>query len=240
MTISQAQIDTIAVISTPFRQKFAIPRQPNLANAEGIITPTDTYSAMDMVRGLEGFSHLWLLFLFHENMSRGWKPLVKAPRLGGNIKTGVLATRSTHRPNNIGMSVVKNLGVEKVGNSWQLNVSGVDLLDKTPIIDIKPYLPYADNIPTATDSLTKTASIPQRTVAFSTQAQADCMRAQKMQPDLYTLIIQLLAQDPRPAYRHNLETDDKVYSVQLYTFDVRFVIENGTVVVKAVDKLATP
>lgn len=240
MTTLQAQIDTIGVISTPFRQKFAIPRQPNLANAEGIITPTDTYSALDMVRGLEKFSHLWLLFLFHENMSRGWKPLVKAPRLGGNAKTGVLATRSTHRPNNIGMSVVKNLGIEKVKNRWQLKVSGVDLLDGTPIIDIKPYLPYADIIPTASETLTETAPIPQRAVTFTTQAQADCMRAQKMQPDLYPLIIQLLAQDPRPAYRHNLETDDKIYSVQLYMFDVRFVVENGTVVVKAVDIVETP
>lgn len=240
MTIMKAQIDTIAVISTPFRQKFAIPRQPNLANAEGVITPTDEYSDFEMVRGLEGFSHLWLLFLFHENMSRGWKPLVKAPRLGGNAKTGVLATRSTHRPNNIGMSVVKNTGIEKVGNRWQLTVSGVDLLDSTPIIDIKPYLPYADIIPTASETLTQAAPIPQRSVAFTPQAQADCMHAQKTHPDLYTLIIQLLAQDPRPAYRHNLETDDKVYCVQLYKFDVRFVVENGTVVVKAVDKLETP
>jgi len=240
MTTLQAQIDTIGVISTPFRQKFAIPRQPNLADAKGIITPTDAYNSIDMVRGLEGFSHLWLLFLFHENISRGWKPLVKAPRLGGNAKTGVLATRSTHRPNNIGMSVVKNQGVQKVGNSWQLNVSGVDLLDSTPIIDIKPYLPYADIIQTASDTLTKAAPIPQRAVAFTPQAQADCMRVQTTHPDLYSLIIQLLAQDPRPAYRHNLETDDKVYCVQLYEFDVRFVIENGTVVVKAIDILKAP
>jgi tRNA-Thr(GGU) m(6)t(6)A37 methyltransferase TsaA len=153
MTPSQFPLSAIGHIQTPFKQKFAIPRQPNLAKAKGQVVLAPDFDDPRVFKGLEVFSHVWLLFLFHENLDKGWKPSVKAPRLGGNATLGVFASRSTHRPNGIGMSAVKNLGSDIVDGKLTLHVEGVDLLDGTPIIDIKPYLPYADALPHASDSM---------------------------------------------------------------------------------------
>ena len=144
--------DVIGTIDSPYKEKFAIPRQPGIVTAaQGQLRLTGTANNAELVRGLEQFSHIWLLFVFHGTQAQGWKPLVRPPRLGGNKKLGVLATRSTFRPNPIGMSVVKLDRIEQQNlahNKSQvtLHISGLDLLDGTPIIDIKPYVPYADII----------------------------------------------------------------------------------------------
>ncbi|MEQ8952563.1 MAG: tRNA (N6-threonylcarbamoyladenosine(37)-N6)-methyltransferase TrmO, partial [Gammaproteobacteria bacterium] len=140
-------IKPIGILHSPYRQKFAIPRQPNLVpEAEGIISFESEYADPNLLRALDQFSHLWLLFLFHETASQGWSATVQPPRLGGKTRVGVFASRSPFRPNPLGMSVVRNLGHGMKNGRLQLRVGGIDLLDGTPIVDIKPYIPYADAI----------------------------------------------------------------------------------------------
>ena len=141
----------IAYIRTPYKQKFSIPRQPGLVvEAEGLIEFTPTYSDSRFFDGIEAHSHLWLIFEFHLHSNKTKSPSVRPPRLGGNKKVGVFVTRSSFRPNNLGMSVVKFEGLSHQGEQAVLHVSGVDLVDGTPIYDVKPYIPYADAIPSAT------------------------------------------------------------------------------------------
>ncbi|MBU2979127.1 tRNA (N6-threonylcarbamoyladenosine(37)-N6)-methyltransferase TrmO [Alteromonas sp. C1M14] len=224
-------IEPIGTITTPFKQKFAIPRQPNLANAKGVIQFYDAYANPHAFTGIEQYSHLWVMFHFHATAHRGWKPAVKAPRLGGNAKLGVFASRSTHRPNNIGLSVVKNGGVTVRQGKAVLTVFGVDLLDGTPIVDIKPYVAYADSLPHATDNLDTYGSIPQRPVIFSDTAQEQCAKRQAQLPDLVDLIRAVLSQDPRPAYRHGQINDDKIYKVALYDTDISWQVKSDAIYV---------
>ncbi|NDV92783.1 tRNA (N6-threonylcarbamoyladenosine(37)-N6)-methyltransferase TrmO [Alteromonas sp. 345S023] len=231
MTDQSVTVAPIGHITSPFKQKFAIPRQPNLANASGQVVLSADFTDMSVFKGLEGFSHVWLLFLFHENAQRGWKPTVKAPRLGGNATMGVFASRSTHRPNGIGMSVVENKGVSETVEGIVLNVNGVDLLDGTPIIDIKPYLPYADCISTATDNLANYAPIPAREVKISEHVKAQLHQASLRHQDLPELIVSVLRQDARPAYKHKLNDDPKTYWVTLYNYDIGFCVSDATVIV---------
>lgn len=228
-------IESIATIKTPFKQKFAIPRQAVLTNAKGVIEFEPDYTDANILRGIEEYSHLWLCFLFHENLDAGWKPTVKAPRLGGNQKMGVLATRSTFRPNGMGMSVVKNKGVEFNKGTLKLHVEGVDLLDGTPIVDIKPYLPYADSLPTAEANWLNTTSVPQRSVSLSSKATQQLKSLRGAPSDLVPLLEGILAQDPRPAYKQSVENDDKIYAVQVYEYDVHWQVINGDVLVSSIE-----
>jgi tRNA-Thr(GGU) m(6)t(6)A37 methyltransferase TsaA len=237
MTSKNYAFSPIATITTPFKQKFAIPRQPGLANAKGTISFLPGFDDINMLEGIDGFSHLWLLFIFHQTQARGWKSKVKAPRLGGNASTGVLATRSTHRPNSVGMSVVLNKGVVKHGDSYALNVEGVDLVDGTPIIDIKPYLPYADAISGATDKLSLYHPIPQRTVQFDSVLSATLEELEKQHGDFKSLATSVLSQDPRPAYKHQCDNDPKTYKVALYNVDLSFIVLGGCVRVTQINPL---
>ena len=232
-----ATIEPVGIIHTPFRQKFAIPRQPNLAGAKGQIVMQTDYANPQAFKGIEAFSHVWLLFYFHETAARGWKPAVKAPRLGGNATLGVFASRSTHRPNSIGMSVVKNDGLSVESDRVVLNVSGVDLLDGTPVIDIKPYIPYADAVNEADDTLTSSSPIPRRNVIFTAEADRQCHALSARWSDIIPLTQDILSQDPRPAYRHKLDDDDKVYKVSLYDVDISWQIINSDVVVLSLTPL---
>ena len=222
-------LEAIATIATPFKQKFAIPRQPNLANAQGVITFEEGFNDINMLKGIENYSHLWLLFIFHQNIERGWKNTVKAPRLGGNATIGVLASRSTHRPNGIGMSVVKNKGVVSSNGQTQLVVEGVDLVDGTPLVDIKPYIAYADSVPSASDNLDDICPIPNRNVSFADRLKPMLAEIEKEHRDFSALVIAVLSQDPRPAYKQKLDNDDKTYRVTLYDIDVGFQITDAVV-----------
>ncbi|WP_218352637.1 tRNA (N6-threonylcarbamoyladenosine(37)-N6)-methyltransferase TrmO [Alteromonas lipotrueiana] len=232
MSYESYALSPIGHIVSPFKQKFAIPRQPNLADAEGEIFFNDDIYDASAFRGIDGYSHLWLLFVFHETLERGWKPLVKAPRLGGNATLGVFASRSTHRPNGIGMSVVKNQGLVVRNNRPVLKVSGVDLVTHTPIVDIKPYLPYADSINQATDSLAQYHNIPMRTVEFTPPVTKQLTAPDSPYPQqLKELIKSVLSQDPRPAYRQQNDDDPKVYKVKLYNADVSWQVRGKRVIV---------
>ena len=212
----------IACVHSPFAEKFAIPRQPGLASAaKGEIIFEKGFDNPDMVRGLSQFSHLWLVFVFHGTQAQGWKPLIRPPRLGGNEKIGVLASRSTFRPNPIGMSVVKLEQVLPATKQTPLKliVSGLDLLDQTPILDIKPYVPYSDAIVDAQAGYAQTEPSRQKQVSFAEHALTQLGHYHKDHPELKTLIEQVLCQDPRPAYKQG-KIDEKQYGMQLYQLNI--------------------
>lgn len=193
-------LEPIAWIRSPYRQKFAIPRQPNLVPAaEGELHFSDGCNDPNVLRGLEQFSHLWLVFLFHETAARGWNATVTPPRLGGSERVGVFATRSMYRPNPIGLSVVEFAGIELRKGRLVLKVRGLDLLDGTPILDIKPYLPYADALPEARGGFAPAAPAASLQTVFTAAAQAALQHWSGHYPGLEALIRGVLAQDPRPA-----------------------------------------
>ena len=210
-------LNPVGIIHSCFKEKFAIPRQPQLAPAaRGRLQLFPPFDQSEATAGLENVSHVWLLFVFHQTLEEKPRLKVRPPRLGGNRSIGVFASRATHRPNGIGQSVVKLDAVEP----GQLTLSGIDLLDGTPIIDIKPYVPYADSIKAATNTLAEMA--PECIeVRWSLEAarQADHHSLRLAEP-LKDLIEQCLAQDPRPAYQQ--PHPDRRYGTRLWDVDVRW------------------
>lgn len=230
------EYQAIGFISSPFKQKFAIPRQPNLVpEAIGELLLQGSYGDPDILRELESFSHLWLLFHFHATADQGWTTTVQPPRLGGREKVGVLASRSPFRPNPIGMSVVKNLGYEKTDEGLLLRLGGIDLLDGTPVLDIKPYVPYADSIEEASGGFAASRPGQAITIEFSAAATAALETFQQQYPQLQSLITSLLQQDPRPAWRVR-EQDDKQYGMSLYTLNIKWRVEADRVVVLQIEE----
>ena len=231
--------NVIGTIDSPYKEKFAIPRQPGLVTAaQGQLRLTGSANNIELVRGLEQFSHIWLLFVFHGTQDQGWKPLVRPPRLGGNKKLGVLATRSTFRPNPIGMSVVKLDRIKQKDSQVILHINELDLLDGTPIVDIKPYVPYADIIENAQGGYAHQQPESEIQVAFSTEAIAAVEYFTKQYPKLQQLIEQVLSQDPRPAYKHQ-KVDDKVYGMALYDLNITWqMVSLNCLVVKNIEPTA--
>ncbi|MBY8222961.1 tRNA (N6-threonylcarbamoyladenosine(37)-N6)-methyltransferase TrmO [Vibrio fluvialis] len=227
-------IEPIAVIESPYKEKFAVPRQPRLVpSATARVKLLGESNCPEAVRGIEQFSHLWLLFLFDQNLQAGWKPTVRPPRLGGNERIGVLASRSTFRPNGIGMSAVELHGVSKQGDQIYLDLGSVDLVDGTPIIDIKPYIPYSDSIADAQGGYAE-AEPEQAEVAFSAAALETLQRLPNGQVQ-QAVIGEVLAQDPRPAYKKN-KPDMKEYAVNLYDLNVKFMVNGNLVTVTAIER----
>lgn len=219
--------EAIATAKSPYQEKFAIPRQPNLVSAaKGQVVLTGDANHSDLVRDIEQFSHIWLLFVFHGTQEQGWKPLVRPPRLGGNVKTGVLATRSTFRPNPIGMSVVKLDKVTTYNKQTILHISGLDLLNNTPILDIKPYVPYSDAIDDADGGFAQAPPQSAIKIDFNEQAKGFIKEQQQDKkqptPELALFIEQVLKQDPRPAYKQG-KTDDNVYGMALYDLNIQWI-----------------
>jgi tRNA-Thr(GGU) m(6)t(6)A37 methyltransferase TsaA len=212
---------SIGNILTPFKQKFGIPRQSqSISKATGVIQFSPDINPVNACRGLDAFSHLWISFVFHENLQGGWKDTVRPPRLGGNEKVGVFASRSTFRPNPMGLSVVKNLGLN---GKNELVVAGVDLLDQTPIIDIKPYIRYADSVSDASCGFAEFAPDTMMQVDYSELARSKLNKLLHEHPDFEVLLQNILEQDPRPAYKSGIE-DEKTYSVLLYNYDVKWQV----------------
>jgi tRNA-Thr(GGU) m(6)t(6)A37 methyltransferase TsaA len=223
--MSSFQFNVIGTIESPYKQKFAIPRQPGLiAEARGKLVLEPPYADDDIIRGIDSFSHLWLLFVFHQTADKGWSSLVRPPRLGGNTRKGVFATRATFRPNPIGLSVVQLDRVYRQNGKLILELSGIDLLDGTPILDIKPYLPYADALPNALGGFADSAPETQMTVSFSEQASTYCQK-QPDYPGLAILIEKVLKQDPRPSYKKQRQAE-QYYGMTLYHFNIKWTV-NG-------------
>ncbi|RUO25367.1 tRNA (N6-threonylcarbamoyladenosine(37)-N6)-methyltransferase TrmO [Aliidiomarina minuta] len=228
------QFNTVGYVQSPYREKFAIPRQPGLvSSAQGRLILTDDYNRQECIAGLEDFSHIWIQFVFHATAEQGWKPKVRPPRLGGNRKVGIFATRSTFRPNPIGLSVVKLEEILYEDKHWQLVISGLDLLDKTPVLDIKPYIAYSDALTEVSSGFAQEAPQQQMPVNFSPQALKQLDRYHSQYPQLKLLIEQVLAQDPRPAYRQHKD-DNKTYGMQLYQLNIRWQVMAQEAVVTAV------
>lgn len=217
----------IGVIRSPYKEKFAVPRQPGLVEDGGgelILQPP--YNQAEAVRGLSDFSHLWIMFIFHQTLEGGWRPTVRPPRLGGNARVGVFATRSTFRPNPLGMSLVELKSIRTQGREVILELGSLDLVDGTPVVDIKPYLPFVESQPQAIAGFAQHAPSADMPVYFSPLAQQQLEKNQRRYPNLRRFISQVLAQDPRPAYRKG-EENQRDYAVWLLEFNVRWRVVNG-------------
>lgn len=210
-------VSPVGFVRSCFKEKFAIPRQPQLAPAaRGVVELVAPFNNGEAVQGLEQVSHVWLVFLFHQALEDKPRLKVRPPRLGGNTSMGVFATRATHRPNGIGQSVVR---LDKVEAS-KLWVSGIDLLDGTPVLDIKPYVPYADIIAGARNQMASAAPELIAVQWHDTALYSAREQGQRLGEPLVELIEQCLAQDPRPAYQ--VPTPERQYGVRLWDVEVRW------------------
>ena len=210
-------VTPIGIVRSCFKEKFAIPRQPQLAPAaRGVLELHPPFDQAHALEGLEQVSHVWLLFMFHQALEAEPRLRVRPPRLGGNRMVGVFATRATHRPNGIGQSVVRLERIEP----GRLHLSGIDLLDGTPVLDIKPYVPYADSVAEARNDLA--AAAPEPIAVHWTETSLEQVRREaiRLEEPLQALIEQCLAQDPRPAYQ--TPAPDRRYGTRLWDVDVRW------------------
>ncbi|WP_260259675.1 tRNA (N6-threonylcarbamoyladenosine(37)-N6)-methyltransferase TrmO [Vibrio intestinalis] len=227
-------ISPIGIIETPYKEKFAVPRQPRLVpSASAKIKLQGEVNCAEAIRGIEQFSHVWLLFLFDQNLDAGWKPTVRPPRLGGNERVGVLASRSTFRPNGIGMSAVELRGVSQKGEQFYLELGSVDLVDGTPIVDIKPYIPYSDSVMDASGGYAE-AEPEKAQVSFVPEV-IQALNKRNDSEQVLAVIEQVLAQDPRPAYKKN-KPDNKEYAVNLFDLNVKFTVRDNLVSVTAIER----
>lgn len=231
MSQQEYSITPIGTVKSPYKEKFAVPRQAQLApSVKGEVHLSGISNTPEAVRELEKYSHLWLLFLFDQNLEQGWQPTVRPPRLGGNKRVGVFASRSPFRPNGIGMSIVKLHDIEQKNGNMIVHISGMDLVNNTPIVDIKPYVPYSDSIPNALGGFAPDA--PQLLEVEFSDAVQQRLAAEKDGAYHQQTIIEILAQDPRPAYKKGKE-DTKEYGVRLFEYNVKFCVFDNKVIVVA-------
>lgn len=228
--MEQIQIGVIARMHSDFATKFGIPRQSGLVEElRSTIVFEPEYRNPDALRGIEDFSHLWIIWQFSEAVRQGWSPTVRPPRLGGNTRMGVFATRSPFRPNNLGLSCVKLLGVEHTEKyGTVLHVGGADLMDGTPIFDIKPYIPYSDCKPKASGGFTDHAGDFLLEVDFPQEL------LKKLPEEKQKAAVGVLSHDPRPSYQRNA---DRVYGLSFAGFDIRFTVNENRLTVQAVEPL---
>jgi tRNA-Thr(GGU) m(6)t(6)A37 methyltransferase TsaA len=245
--VAEWKFPPIGYVRSPFKEKFGIPRQPGLAAADAVLKLNPDPLLRNAVRELEGFSHLWVVFVFHAHDARSWKPSVRPPRLGGARKVGVLASRSPHRPNPIGLSAVRLRGIDlDAPGGVEIRLGDVDLLDGTPVLDIKPYLPYADSIPDAAPGWAGEA-IARVPVEFTERAEAAIAALAGREARgsggaegqvsaagrLKELITQLLELDPRPAFQKRRmppgsgAAQGTRYGFRLLEYDVKWEIRDG-------------
>ena len=221
------ELKIIARISTDFKEKFGIPRQSGIAKTVGKIVFEPEYRVREALRGIDGYSHLWLLWEFSEARRDGWSPTVRPPRLGGNKRMGVFATRSPYRPNSIGLSSVRLLSVEEsADDGLVLLVEGADLLDGTPIYDIKPYLPFTDSHPDAIGGFADEVREYSLKVNFSLQL------LEKIPEVKREALITILENDPRPSYK---DDGDHEYGMVYSDLDIFFKVEDGTLTVTRIE-----
>ena len=221
------ELKIIAKICTDFKDKFGIPRQSGIAKTVGRIVFEPEYRVREALRGIEGYSHLWLLWGFSEARRDGWSPTVRPPRLGGNKRMGVFATRSPYRPNSIGLSSVRLLSVEDTAQEGLvLIVEGADLLDGTPIYDIKPYLPFTDSHPDAIGGFADEVREYRLKVNFGLHL------IEKIPDNKRDALITILENDPRPSYK---EDGDHEYGMVYADLDIFFKVEDGTITVTRVE-----
>jgi len=223
-------MEVIARMRSDFSEKFGIPRQSGLVpQLRSTVVFESAYRNPDALRGIEDFTHLWILWQFSENVRSGWSPTVRPPRLGGNTRLGVFATRSPFRPNHIGLSCVELLGVEQTKEfGTVLHVAGADLMDGTPILDIKPYIPYADCHPEATGGFTDSAG------SFLLEVDFPPALLALLPEEKRASALGVLSHDPRPSYQQD---PNRTYGLTFAGFDIRFRVEDKTLHVTSVHPL---
>ncbi len=223
-------IRPIATMRSDFPTKFGIPRQSGLVGSlRSTIVFEPKYRNADALRGLEDFSHLWIIWHFSEAVRSDWTPTVRPPRLGGNTRMGVFATRSPFRPNSLGLSCVRLVGLEQTAEMGTvIHVAGGDLMDGTPIFDIKPYIPYADSYPDALGGFTAT------TGDFLLRVNFPAHLLNKLPIGKREVAVEVLSHDPRPSYQH---TPDRLYGLSFAGFDIHFTVEHDVLYVKEVIEL---
>lgn len=227
--MSDCTLQVIARIHTDYPSKFGIPRQSGLARTAAEIVFEPPYAIPDAVRGLEAFSHLWLIWQFSANADGGWHATVRPPRLGGNVRVGVFASRSPFRPNPLGLSCVRLLKVEmRAGVGPVLHVEGADLMDGTPIYDIKPYLPYSDSYPDAARGFTGSRPFHLLEVVCPEEILA------MLPDDKRAGLLDTLSQDPRPSFHND---PDRIYGLPYAGVDFHFRVSGDTLTVLSAEKL---
>ena len=220
--MDEITIKPVAYIKNAYKEKFGVPRQSGLApSVKSVIEFCNGFTDENIIRGIEQYSHLWLVWGFSKNDGK-WSPTVRPPRLGGNKKVGVFATRSPFRPNGLGLSCVKLEGVKKVDNKLKLIVSGADLADNTPIYDIKPYLPYVDSIPEASGGFSDEHKNDFIDVEFSESAK------KSLSDDKLKTLSEVLSLDPRPSYQ---DDESRIYGLSFDKLQVKFRFENQKIYV---------
>ena len=220
------ELKQIATIYNDFESKFGIPRQSGLVDAESVIVFEKEYRIDESLRGIEGYSHLWLIWHFSDNKTE-WTPTVRPPRLGGNTRVGVFATRSPYRPNPIGLSSVRLLGVEQTKtHGTVLRVAGADILNGTPIFDIKPYIAYTDSHEGAVGGFSDSVR------DYEIEVSCPSELVSKLDEKTKSTLIDILKQDPRPSY-HDLGRE---YSFDFAGYKIKFVSEEDTLVVTEIEK----
>ena len=226
----EMKMQVIARIRTDFPTKFGIPRQGALADGlKSTLVFEPEFRDENALRGIEQFSHLWLIWQFSANADKGWSPTVRPPRLGGNERLGVFATRSPFRPNPIGLSCVKLEGVRRDGEKGMvLELSGADLMDGTPILDIKPYIPYSDSVPDAADGYT------QQTITHALRVDFPQELLEKFPPEKRSAILHVLSQDPRPSYQRDPQ---RIYGFPFAGHEIRFRVDGDKLIVAQVEKI---
>lgn len=228
----------VGIIRSCFTKKFGIPRQAGLVEeVSAVIELLPPCNNEQLVRGLEGFSHIWVLFLFHDSMEEGWKNMVRPPRLGGKKRVGVFASRSPFRPNPIGLSAVKLDKIETGKGKLFLHIKGADLMDGTPVVDIKPYLPYADIIADARGGYAVEEPAVRFEVVITGNAKSCCEEEESSgREGLSSLIVNALSTDPRPAY-YNAKHDGAIFGLSLWDMDFKWTVEGDKIIVSDVEKI---
>lgn len=222
-------IQPIGIIHSPYGEKFAVPRQPSLvAQGKGVLQLLPPYNQPEAVRGLAQFSHLWLIFQFHHIPTREWHATVRPPRLGGNERIGVFASRATHRPNPLGLSKVALERIEIRDGEVYLHLGSLDLVDGTPVFDIKPYIAFADSEPNAHSGFAQEKPPTPLTVEFSQTVLQAVQHADHFAAfgihDPLAFIREVIAQDPRPAYQQG-KASNRIYGMQLAGYNVRWQMD---------------
>lgn len=225
-TVLHMNIEPVGIIHSCYKEKFGIPRQAGLVkSATATLELLAPYNIEETLRGIEEFSHLWIVFVFHKHLGETFQPTVRPPRLGGNARKGVFATRSPFRPSGIGLSVVELKGV----TGTVLELGGGDFLDGTPVLDIKPYIPYADSIPEATGGFALAAPEAALSVGFSPEAENVF---QTLEKDQQQLIRDMLSHDPRPAYQ--ADDPDRIFGTRVFDLDLKWKQEKNSVIVVSI------
>ena len=223
----------IGTLHSCYTDKFGIPRQPGLVkSATATLELLPPFNQAEAFRGLDDFSHLWITFVFHQSVSKGWKATVRPPRLGGNERIGVFASRSNFRPNPIGLSVVELKSV----NGTALELGGGDFLDGTPVLDIKPYIPYSDSIPDAAGAFAAEPPRPGNCVEFLPEVEQTFQTLETAnRPNLRRLITDMLSFNPRPAYQE--DDPDRIYGTTLFDLEVKWKQTNQSVTVLSLESI---